>query len=75
MIGVLCARTNAQRQQIALAFKTMYGKDLIKELRDELRGDFEELILALMELPARYDAQQLRKAMEVPSCSIHEIMS
>jgi annexin A7/11 len=43
----------------------MYGKDLLKDLRDELSGDFEDLILALMEIPAKYDASQLRKAMEV----------
>lgn len=43
----------------------MYGKDLINDLKSELSGDFEDLILALMEPPARYDAQQLHKAMEV----------
>lgn len=43
----------------------MYGKDLISNLKSELSGDFEDLILALMETPARYDAQQLRKAMQV----------
>ena len=30
VIAVLCARTNWQRQEIAKAFKVMYGKDLIK---------------------------------------------
>ncbi|VDK53517.1 unnamed protein product [Anisakis simplex] len=64
IITVLCARSNAQRQQIATAFKAMYGKDLIKDLKSELTGDFEDLIIALMEPPARYDAQQLYKAME-----------
>lgn len=43
----------------------MYGKDLISELKSELSGDFEDLILALMEPPAKYDAAQLRKAMAV----------
>ncbi|MFH4978473.1 hypothetical protein AB6A40_005182 [Gnathostoma spinigerum] len=63
VIEVLCARSNDQRQQIALAFKTMYGKDLCSDLKSELSGDFEDLILALMERPAKYDAMQLRKAM------------
>uniref|UniRef100_F1KZ37 Annexin n=1 Tax=Ascaris suum TaxID=6253 RepID=F1KZ37_ASCSU len=62
IIAVLCARCNAQRQQISIAFKSMYGKDLLKDLKSELTGDFEDLILALMEPPARYDAQQLHKA-------------
>ncbi|KAK6048864.1 Annexin [Cooperia oncophora] len=30
VISVLCGRTNWQRQEIAKAFKVMYGKDLIK---------------------------------------------
>jgi annexin A7/11 len=64
VIQVLCARTNWQRQEISKAFKVMYGKDLLKELKGELHGDFEELILALMEYPAVYDSHQLRKAME-----------
>uniref|UniRef100_A0A8R1DVZ6 Annexin n=1 Tax=Caenorhabditis japonica TaxID=281687 RepID=A0A8R1DVZ6_CAEJA len=64
VISVLCQRTNAQRQDISRAFKVMYGKDLIKELKGELHGDFEDLILALMDAPAVYDAKQLRKAME-----------
>ncbi|MCP9260673.1 Annexin-B12 [Dirofilaria immitis] len=61
---VLCGRVNFQRQQIAAAYKTLYGKDLINDLKSELSGDFEDLILALMEPPARYDAQQLHKAMD-----------
>ncbi|EFO21283.2 annexin [Loa loa] len=64
VITVLCGRVNSQRQQIAAAYKTMYGKDLINDLKSELSGDFEDLILALMEPPARYDAQQLHKAMQ-----------
>ncbi|CAD6188413.1 unnamed protein product [Caenorhabditis auriculariae] len=64
VVSVLCARTNSQRQEIARAFKVMYGKDLIKDLKSELSGDFEDLILALMDQPAVYDAKQLHKAME-----------
>lgn len=63
VVMILCARTNDQRQEIARVFKTMYGKDLPKELKSELHGDFEGLALALMELPIKYDADQLYKAM------------
>lgn len=65
VIQVLCSRTNQQRQQIAMAFKQMYGKDLIENLKSELHGDFEKLILALMDLPVVYDAKELRHAMAV----------
>ncbi|KAE9554529.1 hypothetical protein FO519_002233 [Halicephalobus sp. NKZ332] len=63
VINALCTRSNWQRQDIARAFKVMYGKDLAHELKSELHGDFEHLILALMEPPACYDAMQLHKAM------------
>lgn len=63
VIAVLCARSNSQRQEIATTFKTMYGKDLRKELEKELSGDFEDFILGLMDPPAVYDAYHLRKAM------------
>ncbi|RCN38787.1 Annexin [Ancylostoma caninum] len=63
VIGVLCERSNSQRQEIAKAFKVMYGKDLVDDLKSELSGDFEDLIVALMEPAAVYDAKQLHKAM------------
>jgi len=62
VVAVLCQRSNWQRQEIAKAFKVMYGKDLIHDLKAELHGDFEDLILALLEPPARFDAYQLHKA-------------
>lgn len=63
VMNILCYRSNAQRQQIRLAFKTMYGKDLIKELVDELKGNFEDLVVALMFSPAEYDVRELDYAM------------
>lgn len=63
VIMTLCTISNWQRQEVSRAFKTMYGKDLIEDLKSELSGDFEHLVLALMEPPARYDAHQLHKAM------------
>lgn len=43
-------------------------QDLREELRSELSGDFLELVMALLDNPAKYDAQQLRNAMEVTGC-------
>lgn len=54
-----------QRQKVGAEFKTLYGKDLSTELKKELSGDFEGLILALMERPDEYDARNLHKAMAV----------
>ncbi|XP_018561982.1 annexin B9 isoform X1 [Anoplophora glabripennis] len=62
VIEIITRRTNEQRRQIATRFKTMYGKDLIKELKSELRGNFEDLIIALMTEPIEFQAKQLHKA-------------
>lgn len=64
IIDILSARSNEQRLKIKLMFKTMYGKDLISELKSELSGHFEQAILGLMMSPAEYDADQLRRAMK-----------
>lgn len=40
-------------------------QDLIKDLKSELSGNMEELILALFMPPTYYDAWSLRNAMKV----------
>ncbi|KAM6442158.1 annexin A7 isoform 2-T2 [Liasis olivaceus] len=64
IIDVVANRSSDQRQQIKAAFKTMYGKDLIKDLKSELSGNMEELILALFMPRTYYDAWSLRHAMK-----------
>ncbi|KXJ26438.1 annexin A5 [Exaiptasia diaphana] len=61
---LLCTRTNSQRQRIALEYKTMHGRDLIKDLKSELGGHFEDVVIALMTPPEEYDAGLLRKAIK-----------
>eukprot|EP00918_Siedleckia_nematoides_P095806 GHVU01210245.1.p1 GENE.GHVU01210245.1~~GHVU01210245.1.p1 ORF type:complete len:321 (-),score=58.75 GHVU01210245.1:1955-2917(-) len=63
IIDILGSRVSDQRQQIKTLFKTMYGKDLIKELKSELGGKLEDVIVALMMKPEEYLAHQLRRAM------------
>ncbi|KAI0216536.1 Annexin A11 [Lamellibrachia satsuma] len=64
IIDILAARSNKQRQEIMLAFKTMYGKDLIKNLESELGGKFETIVLALMKPLPIYDASELNRAIK-----------
>ncbi|XP_007184262.2 annexin A11 isoform X2 [Balaenoptera acutorostrata] len=60
----LGSRSNKQRQQILLSFKTAYGKDLIKDLKSELSGNFEKTVLALMKTPVLFDAYEIKEAIK-----------
>ncbi|KAH0514868.1 Annexin A11 [Microtus ochrogaster] len=64
IIDCLGSRSNKQRQQILLSFKTAYGKDLIKDLKSELSGNFEKTILALMKTPVLFDVCEIKEAIK-----------
>jgi len=64
IIESLANVTNEQRQVLTAAFKQMYGRDLIDDLKSELGGKLEKVILALMTPAAFYDARELRAAMK-----------
>jgi hypothetical protein len=63
-IEILCRRSNAQRQQIRHQYKQLYGDDLIEKLVHELKGHLEDVMVALMNTPAEYDARELHHAMQ-----------
>ncbi|XP_053306437.1 annexin A11 [Spea bombifrons] len=64
IIECLGSRSSKQRQQISLSFKTAYGKDLIKDLKSELSGNFEKTILAMMKPPCLYDVHEINDAIK-----------
>uniref|UniRef100_A0A4W6FXA8 Annexin n=1 Tax=Lates calcarifer TaxID=8187 RepID=A0A4W6FXA8_LATCA len=64
IIEILVKRSNEQRQQIKQAYQQASGKPLESALKSALKGDLEDVVLALLKTPAQYDAQQLKLAMK-----------
>ena len=64
LIKICANRSNSQRQQIKQAYKSLYGRDLIADLKSELHGKFEDAMVALFSDPIEYDADELRGAMK-----------
>ncbi|RUS89811.1 hypothetical protein EGW08_002423 [Elysia chlorotica] len=62
IIHVVSTRCNLQRQELKAIFKTIYGRDLIKDIKGELSGDYKELVMALFIAPAEYDAWCIKEA-------------
>jgi len=64
IINVLAYRTSDERQKIIASFQQCYGKDLVKELKDELGGSFERIVLAMMKPTNVLLAEDLHHAMQ-----------
>ena len=65
IINVLCRRTNAERIDIFLTFKTAYGKDLIEELRSEvdINYNFLKVLIVLLTPMLDFYAIEIHDAM------------
>ena len=64
IINIICSRNNLQRQEIKRYYISLYGRDLIKDLKSELSGNFENVVVAMFQTPAEFDAESLYKAMK-----------
>jgi hypothetical protein len=47
LIDMLCTKSDAELKVIAAAFHKKFGKDMLKEIVDDLDGDFKNLIASL----------------------------
>uniref|UniRef100_A0A8C9KYZ4 Annexin n=2 Tax=Serinus canaria TaxID=9135 RepID=A0A8C9KYZ4_SERCA len=64
VLTILTTRNNAQRQEIASAFKTLFGRDLVDDLKSELTGKLETLMVSLMRPAHIFDAHALKHAIK-----------
>nr|XP_053656149.1 annexin-B12-like [Cherax quadricarinatus] len=64
IIQELTTHQNIQRQEIVEKYKDLYGRDLRKDLMDELGGTFEEAVLALLDSPNDLLVNALNKALK-----------
>ena len=65
IIKEIIGHTNAQRQLIKERYKVMYGQTLEHDLKSELSGEFEDIVIALLEPTVEYDAHCLKNAISV----------
>uniref|UniRef100_A0A5F9CV44 Annexin n=1 Tax=Oryctolagus cuniculus TaxID=9986 RepID=A0A5F9CV44_RABIT len=62
ILELITSRSNRQRQEVCQSYKSLYGKDLIADLKYELTGKFERLIVGLMRPLAYCDAKEIKDA-------------
>lgn len=61
---ILGNRDNPQRQEIMKTYKTLLGRDLVKDLDSENSGSYLETLRALMMTPLEYDVVSYRNAIK-----------
>nr|XP_056713231.1 annexin A6 isoform X1 [Euleptes europaea] len=64
ILELIISRSNKQRIEICHAYKSLYGKDLIADLKYELTGKFERLIVGLMRPLEYFDAKEIKDALK-----------
>nr|XP_020665607.1 annexin A6 isoform X1 [Pogona vitticeps] len=64
ILDLITSRSNKQRVEICHAYKALYGKDLIADLKYELTGKFERLIVGLMRPLEYFDAKEIKDALK-----------
>lgn len=64
IIDILTKLNVSQRQQVLITYKSTIGRDLIDDLKSELSGNFERVIIGMMTPTTMYDVHELRRAVK-----------
>jgi len=71
---IITQRSNEQRQEVKELYGQMFGKPLVDELKSELGGHYEDVVLALFKKPIEYDASELHRALHGAGTDEHVII-
>ncbi len=63
LIAVVSSRTPQQMEQLSVAYQQAYGKSLWRAIDDDVSGDFQNLLEAVVKPLADFECKQLYKAM------------
>ena len=66
IISILTQRTNEQRYMMRQRYQAIFSRDLIKDIKSELHGNFEDAVIALLDSPYELDCKGLYHAMHRP---------
>uniref|UniRef100_A0A8C1CHJ4 Annexin n=1 Tax=Cyprinus carpio carpio TaxID=630221 RepID=A0A8C1CHJ4_CYPCA len=64
LIDILTQRSNAQRQLICKAYQDATGRTLCDALEGDTHGHFEDILVALITPPAKFDCQEFIQAIK-----------
>lgn len=64
IIKVLVNHDKRQRLEVESTYKTLFGRDLVDDLKAELGGHFEDAVIALMTPMYAFLARELSKAIK-----------
>lgn len=64
LIDILTQRSNAQRQLICKAYQDAIGRTLCDDLEGDTQGHFENILVALITPPAKFDCQEFIRAIK-----------
>ena len=63
-IFTIAHKTNEERLAIVESYKRQFNRDLIKDIKSELSGDFKDTVVALFLDPVTYDCYSLNNALK-----------
>ncbi|KAK3090767.1 hypothetical protein FSP39_014475, partial [Pinctada imbricata] len=61
IIDVICTHCNYERQEIKKMYKTMYGQDLVDDLKGDLSGTKEHILVEILCTRSNYQIEMIRE--------------